>query len=254
MEFRPKDFAATFTASGGPQRLEGVPLANGDDELVVIAPAASYAALSKQRQALAWGGVVGPTGFVVAWVIAGALTKGYSPVAEDMSRLAAVDAPTRWLMTAGFVSFGVAVLGYSVALRELPVGRAWLAASATGVTTLGVGAFPLETSSTRDVVHGGLASVAYASLVLTPVLAAQPLSACGHRRAAAASCLVGVLSGACLVATVFVSAHGLLQRIGLMLADGWLAVSALAIIRGVIKPTRVAAQKQPGRQSGASRT
>ncbi|MDP8910378.1 MAG: hypothetical protein M3N47_14960 [Chloroflexota bacterium] len=63
-----------------------------------------------------------------------------------------------------------------------------------------------------------------------------------------------MLSGACLVATAFVSAHGLLQRVGLTLADGWLAVSAVAIIRGVIKPTRLPAHKQAKTQSGASRT
>jgi hypothetical protein len=44
------------------------------------------------------------------------LTKGYSPVQESISRLAAVGAPKRRLMTAGFVCFGVAVPAYGVAL------------------------------------------------------------------------------------------------------------------------------------------
>ncbi|MDQ3676054.1 MAG: DUF998 domain-containing protein [Actinomycetota bacterium] len=201
----------------------------------------------KQRQALAWGGVVGPTGFVVAWATAGALTEGYSPVQASISRLATVQAPTRWLMTAGFVCFGVAVLGYSVVLRDSLGGRAWLAATVTGLGTLGAGAFPLEASSTIDRVHVGFATVASVALVLTPVLAAQPLSAHGHFRAAAASRLVGVLSGACLAATAFVPAEGLMQRIGLTLADGWLAASAVAIVRGM-KPLRVPPRKQRGRR------
>lgn len=180
---------------------------------------------------------MGPTAFVAAWATAGALTEGYSAVHEEISELAAVDAPARWLMTAGFVSFGSAVLAYGVALRDSLGGRAWVAASATGLATLGVGAFPLDGSSTRDVVHGGFATVGYASLALTPLLAAQPLAACGHARAATASRVVAVLSGACLVATALVPAHGLLQRIGLTLAHGWLAASAAAIIGGVMKRT-----------------
>lgn len=184
-----------------------------------------------QRQALAWGGVVGPTGFVAAWATAGALAEGYSPVQEAISHLAAVQAPTRWLMTAGFVCFGVAVPAYSSALRNSLGGRAWLAAATTGVATLGAGAFPLDTSPTTDRVHRCFAVVASTSLALTPVLAAQTLSARGHGRAAAASRLVGAMSGGCLVASAFVSTEGLLQRIGLTLSDGWLAASAVSILR-----------------------
>ncbi len=195
-----------------------------EDQLLVMAPAASCISPVKQRQALAWGGIVGPTGFVAAWVVAawvtaGALTKGSSPAEEAISQFAAMHTPTRWLMTAGFA-------------------------------TLGAGAFPLDASSTIDLVHRGFATVGSASLALTPVLAARSLSARGHGRAAAASRLVGVLSGACLAATAFVSAQGLLQRIGLTLAHGWLVASAVAIIRGLMKPTRVPPQKQPGTRSG----
>jgi len=192
-----------------------------------------------QRQALAWGGVVGPTGFAAAWATAGALTKGYSPVHEAISHLAAVRAPTRWLMGAGFVCFGVAVPAYSSALRNSLGGRAWLAAATTGVATLGAGAFPLDTSPTTDRVHRGFAVIASSSLALTPVLAAQTLSARGHGRAAAASRLVGAMSGGCLVASAFVPTEGLWQRIGLSLSDGWLAASAVAILRGLMEPTRV---------------
>jgi len=142
-------------------------------------------------------------------------------------------------MIAGFVCFGVAVPGYSVALRDSLRGRAWLAATVTGLATLGAGAFPLDTSPSTDRVHRGFAVVASSSLVLTPVLAAQTLSARGHGRAAAASRLVGVLSGACLAASAFVTTEGLVQRIGLTLADGWLVASAVAILRGLMGPTRV---------------
>ena len=188
------------------------------------------------RRELAWGGVIGPTAFVAAWATAGALTKGYSPVQQSISRLAAVHAPKRRLMTAGFVCFGVAVPAYGSALRCSLGGRAWLAASASGVATLGAGAFALGTSSEVNRAHYGLAVVASSSLALTPILAAQSLSARGHGRAAAASRLIGVLSGGCLAAPAFLPAEGLLQRAGLTLAQGWIAASAVAIIGGLLEP------------------
>jgi hypothetical protein len=162
------------------------------------------------------------------------VTSGYSPVEDAISRLAAVNAPTRWVMTAGFVCFGVAVPAYSLALRNAIAGRAWLAATVTGLATLGVAAVPLDVSTTTDLIHGGFASVGYAALALTPLLAAGPLAARGYRRAAAASRVVGVLSGACLAATIFGSANGLFQRAGLTLGDLWLAASAAAIIGRLI--------------------
>jgi hypothetical protein len=162
------------------------------------------------------------------------MASGYSPVEDAISRLAAIHAPTRWVMTAGFVCFGVGVPAYSLALRDALGGRAWLAATVTGLATLGVAAVPLDVSKTTDLVHGGLASVGYASLALTPLLAAGPLVARGYRREAAVSCAVGVLSGACLAATVLGPAHGLFQRAGLTLGDLWLAATAVAIIAGRI--------------------
>lgn len=187
-----------------------------------------------QRRALAWGGVVGPAGFVTAWASAGALASGYSPVRDAISRLAAVHAPTRWLMTAGFVCFGVSVPAYSLALRDAIGGRAWLAGMVTGVATLGVAAVPLDASATTDLVHGGFASLGYASLALTPLLAAGRLAGRGYRGAAMASRVVGILSGAFLGATVLGSTPGLFQRAGLTLGDLWLAASAAAIIGRVV--------------------
>jgi hypothetical protein len=137
-------------------------------------------------------------------------------------------------MTAGFVCFGVAVPIYGLALRDALRGRAWLAATVTGLATLGVAAVPLDVSKTVDLVHGGFASVGYAALALTPLLAAAPLATHGHRRAAAVSRVVGVLSGACLLATIVGSASGLFQRAGLTLGDLWLAASAAAIIGRLI--------------------
>ena len=185
---------------------------------------------------LAWAGVAGPVAFVGAWATAGAVTDGYSAVDDAISRLASVHAPNRWLMTAGFVCFGVALPVYGVALREALGGKAWVAATVTGCATLGAAAFSLDRSSTGDTAHGVLATAGYVSLALTPLLAARSLSDRGHRHAAAASRVVSAMSAVCLVATAAGPAHGLFQRLGLTVVDAWLAASAIAILRGAVAP------------------
>ena len=83
-------------------------------------------------------------------MIAGALAEGYSPVDDAISLLAATDASTRWLMTAGFVCFGIAVPLFAIELRRVLPGRASMAAVVSGLATLGVAAFPLHVSTTVD--------------------------------------------------------------------------------------------------------
>jgi hypothetical membrane protein len=181
----------------------------------------------------AWGGIVGPAAFISAWLVGGAEHGGgYSPVDDAISRLAAIGASTRPLMTAGFVGFGVAVPVYAMALKAAVPGPAWKTAVATGLATLGVAAFPLDKSSTIDQVHAAMAALGYLTLAATPLLAARPLAAAGHRRAASLSVVVGVGSGLCLVGTLVGPAHGLLQRIGLTMGDAWLISSAAWILAG----------------------
>lgn len=184
-----------------------------------------------RRRQFAWGGVAGPVGFVGAWVIAGALTDRYSPVNDAISRLAAVDAPHRTLMTGGFVTFGVAVPLFGLALRDRIPGPAWMSAVGTGIATLGVAALPLDVSPTVDLAHGAAATAGYITLAAIPALAARPLARLGFRRAAAASAATSAASAVCLAATVIGARHGLFQRAGLTLGDAWLASAAVWILR-----------------------
>ena len=181
---------------------------------------------------------MGPAGFVTAWAVGGAVARNYSPVDDAISRLAAVDAPTRALMTGGFIVFGLGVPLYGTALRDRLPGPAWASAVATGVATLGVAAFPLDHSPTVDLVHGAFASVGYATLAGVPLLAARPLRADGHTRAATASLAVGAFAGACLLATLTGTRHGLLQRAGLTAGDAWIAASAVWLLRERRRPRR----------------
>ena len=179
---------------------------------------------------MAWAGVIGPIGFVAAWAVAGARAKGYSPVNDAISLLAATDAPTRWLMTAGFVCFGVCVPVFSLVLRRALAGPAWMAAAVSGFATLGVAAFPLHVSSTVSAIHGVFASIGYFALALVPLLAAGTLWRQGRRRMAVASTVVTAVSGLSLVGATIAEANGLYQRLGLTVVDAWLVTSAIAVL------------------------
>jgi hypothetical membrane protein len=178
-----------------------------------------------ERRRLAWGGIVGPIAFIACWAVGGLLTDGYSPIDDAISRLAAVDADTRWLMTAGFVAFGVGVPLFGLALREaLPGSRAWIAAVVTGLATLGVALLPLDVSDMVDALHGVAAGTGYVALALLPIVAGR---AVGSR----ASVALGLAIGACLVFTLLDPVNGLAQRTGLTLGDLWILWTARAILR-----------------------
>jgi hypothetical protein len=180
---------------------------------------------------LALGGLIGPVAFVGAWSLAGATAARYSPVDDAISDLAAVDASTRVAMTVGFVLFGVGVIAFGVALREVFEGWAWIAAVVTGGSTIGVAATPLGGWS-GDVVHATFAGLGYAAIVALPLLAAPALERTGWWREACVSILTGVISAMCLVASTFGPVHGLWQRLGLTAGDVWIVVVAAWIVTG----------------------
>jgi len=195
------------------------------------------------------GGVVGPVGFVGAWVVGGAIKAGYSPVDDAISRLAAVGASTRPLMTAGFVCFGLSMPVYAVALRRWISAPASWAAVGTGAATLAVAAVPLGQSSTLDTVHGGLATAGYLTLVAIPILSCRALLDGGRRNVAVLSLVAGAVAGISLGATTLGRHHGFWQRLGLGVVDAWVFASAVAILLSPGPPVGDPRQPQSLRRS-----
>jgi hypothetical protein len=169
--------------------------------------------------------------FVAAWVLGGALTAGHSPASDAISRLAAVGAPQRALMTGGFVAYGVGVVVGARALSTAGLGRCAPVLVANGLATLTVAATPLDRSGLVDGLHAVAATVGYVSIAVVPLLAAGPLRAQGHRRCAHASLVAGAISAACLAATTVSEANGLFQRVGLGAGDLWLAAAGVTLWR-----------------------
>jgi len=133
-------------------------------------------------------------------------------------------------MTLGFVVFGIGVVGFGVALRESTPGPAGVAAMATGLSTLGVAAFPLG-SPTMDTAHAVFAVIGYVTLAATPLSAAGPLQRAGRTTWAQYSRVTAFVVAACLLASAFADRNGLWQRAGLTTGDVWIVLCAVAMLR-----------------------
>ncbi len=176
------------------------------------------------------GGIVGPVTFAGAWLVGSRRTAGYSMVNDAISRLAAVEASTRPLMTTGFVAFGVGVSAFGLGLRASLPGPAWTTAVATAVATLGVAAFPLDRSSAIDTAHGVAATIGYVTLAATSLLAARSLHQLGQTTAARLSQSAGIVTAGCLAVTALGPAHGLFQRIGVSVGDTWIVAASIVML------------------------
>ena len=181
------------------------------------------------RRVLAIGGLVGPAAFVGAWTTAGLRTRGYSPVSDAISDLAAIGASTRALMTTGFVVDGIGLTAFGLALRSALDGPAWIAAVITGVATLAVAAAPLG-GGLGDGAHATMAGLAYASISAAPLLSAGPFRRGGRPGWSRASVATSVISAGALVASTAGPAHGFWQRLGLTVGDAWIVGIAMLIL------------------------
>lgn len=193
----------------------------------------------------ALGLAAGPIAFVGAWAIGGARMADYSPVADAISRIAAVDAPERTLMTAGFLAYGGALLVGSQALRRSNLTGTWGLAAVNALATVAVAATPLDRSDTVDLLHGLSATVGYVSIAALPIVAARSLRDLGLHRAAVASVGLGALSAACLVATTFSESKGAFQRLGLGAGDVWLIATGIALWRNGRRASVASDERRP---------
>jgi hypothetical protein len=91
------------------------------------------------ERALALCGLIGPAAFTAAWAIGTVRQPGYSVAHEHISGLAAPDAETPLVMTAGFLALGSATVGFAAALDRRLSGHGHGARSAgAGPALIGV--------------------------------------------------------------------------------------------------------------------
>lgn len=181
--------------------------------------------------------------FIPTWLIAGAVATGYDPLAQHISRLAAIGEPTATWVTASLVVFGAGMLAYAVALRQLTPGWAWMPAGINGLASLAVAAAPLGRSPLVDSAHHWAALIAYFAIVAIPVAALSKWSMGGGWQLA--TVLVVVVSAIGLTLSVDDPLEGLWQRVGLTAADLWFAATGVVLWRQGGNPSANRWQARP---------
>lgn len=123
-----------------------------------------------------WWGVTSaaltPVVLVGGWLWSQSSFHGYDPVRSSVSDLAAVDAPSRWIMTVALILTGLGYLVTAVALRP---------ADGAGRTLLGVGGvavllttwIPNATPGRNEVGHMIATYLAYVALTVWPAVIAR---------------------------------------------------------------------------------
>ena len=195
---------------------------------------AGAAAISPRDRLGSICGILGPVSFVGAWVLGGSISEGYAPARDAISQLAREGAPTRVLMTSGFIAFGLLVPVWAgTAAKLLGDSRLGISVTAAGLATLGVAAVPLtrDQGGAQDLLHAVLAGAGYLAMAVSPLIGAAALRRTGHLVAAAGSLGVGLVSAACLAGTLVTDQTGLLQRMGLTVVDAWFVVVAACALR-----------------------
>lgn len=185
-----------------------------------------------ERVAAPFAGIVGPAAFISSWLVAGALRRGYDPITQAISELAALGTPNRLIVTSGMVVFGLGAQFFAAELRRRGQGDVALAMTLAGLTSLGVAAFPCTQdcpgagTSFTDTGHAVAAGLHYVTFTAAPLLMGFQRDVSARRRTF--SLVVSIVASLALGGQVLgIGPNGLMQRIGLTVNDLWMIVIAL---------------------------
>jgi hypothetical membrane protein len=208
------------------------------------APLAPAPRVSPTRRALATAGAAGPVVFLVVSLLAGLLKPGYDAREQSVSELAVGD--YGWLQTANFFALGAAMIAAALALAlagRAPRSAVALLASA-GAGMVAVGLFPTDLAGAPPTAHGAAHNTLSLGIFLA-LIAASALHGRALRRAATERRLARystlTAAGVFTLFAVFAvfagdvgdplhAVSGLLERVFLAAAFGWVTVVSLRLL------------------------
>jgi hypothetical membrane protein len=194
-----------------------------------------------------WAARVALASLAVFWflvVLLGAINPGYSQTRDYVSTLAARGADYGWLGVLAICAAGVAIIATATLLRAL----SGFAAVLTGIAGIGflVVAFTrlscsdgpagcglggrFDVSGFREITHSAATTMSAVLLVAAMAWFGVQLRRNGSTRAGAASLAAAVATALAFLATGG-SSPGWIERVGILVATGWMAVVAVASLR-----------------------
>jgi hypothetical membrane protein len=203
--------------------------------------------------------ITGLPGFLAAATFAGAMTSGYSMVGQDISSLAALDAPHPDVVLAGFLLLATGTIATSITVRRQMAGRAATAAAVlfglAGACLYG-SAFAREDCATEraacqalekagavsghHVVHNLVSLLSFVLAIATLFVLPRALRATDRQQLVRPARIVAISSVLLLLLMltgVVGPAEGIAQRTFIVLTYGWpLLVATTLHSRGPILP------------------
>jgi hypothetical membrane protein len=168
-------------------------------------------------------------GSVLALLLAAAATPGYDPRRETLSRLASAGQPFAWLVRVAIVVAGLVVVAAAGrAAASVTMGRfamrvlVVLAGAAVAIAGLVPKDPPGVPPSTASAVHVGAAAAAAGCLVLAMAVGARWGRRPAVRRTSAVAAVVSTAAGAAFPFLWGTVVYGVLERVIVVAAGGWL--------------------------------
>ncbi|MES2208869.1 MAG: DUF998 domain-containing protein [Chloroflexota bacterium] len=191
---------------------------------------------SNRDAILLTGAIWGPGLFIIGWLIGGFLYPGATLANTHISSLAAVNAPSRLVMTIGQVAMAAGIAASAFPLRSiLGLGAAY-GLGLAAISLAAIIATPDGSVPDQGFVHGGFAVLFYAALISVGGLAARHLRSGGFKVAGILAIVVALATAVFLWSSLGETASGLYQRLGITTTSVWLM--AVALRRGPVPNRR----------------
>jgi hypothetical membrane protein len=206
-------------------------------------------------------GVAGPIVFTLAWIIGSIAQDHYSIRREDISALSALTADSPWLMMGGFLIMGACTILLGISLMSLfggsrrqRIGPGLITLAGLGMMLAGV--FRNDCSSALDAckvlvdagdvswhhnAHDGVSILVFLALIIAPlVMAGRFLTRPDWASLRLGSMMISPVLLLLLVlfgSEAFPSVGGIIERVMILLAMGWLAVLGAHVFTASKGPT-----------------
>lgn len=196
-------------------------------------------------------GAAGPLLFLTLATLLGLLDPGYDAWTRPISELAL--GPNGWLQTANFYLFSLAIIAFALGLFRSLSRPSWAGTGlliVAGLGMAGAGVFPTDLKGTPETGAGVMHNLLFLVMFLALILSYIPTALSLHRLAdwrgyAWATALMPLVVFALLFVFVVLGSDpgdplyavsGLIQRILIAVAFGWMTVTALRLLSAAPAP------------------
>ena len=200
---------------------------------------------------LSFCGILAPPTMIIFILIAGHFTPGYNHITDGVSKLSDQESQIPELMTAGFISYGVLVIGFSYALylrlrHGIKAHVAWFTLTLYGICMILAGICQDSPSSSNaslnpeGIMHNAAIITSCISILIGMWMFAGSVykkpSWFGFTWFTIAASFVGLVLSIIFIVQSYVPASGLLQRFFYLVMLAWIETVSIWLFRLSFKP------------------